>query len=198
MGLDLCYPVRLSFLCRAIAVVPCIGAVLAHRSVRSHETTPASMAWVVRYDTYCTRGRGHLRGERRESDRENERTIAMARKQREKDPRPRPQPPRTSQARRVAGIIVGPGSMVPGPLEPSLSRDRSRTLHRSGSRRSRIGRSVHMERRAITFCHFLWILTGIVTANLSRATCFSCLWVLAGIDTANLSDRKSTRLNSSH
>ena len=119
-------------------------------------------------------GGGHLRGERRESDRENERMIAMARKQREKDPRPRPQPPRTSQARRVAGIIVGPGSVVPGPLEPSLSRDRSRTLHRSGSRRSRIGRSVHMERRAITFCHFLWILTGIVTVNLSRATCFSC------------------------
>ena len=113
--------------------------------------------------------------------------IAMARKQREKDPRPRPQPPRTSQARRVAGIIVGPGSVVPGPLELSLSRDHSRTLHRSGSRRSRIGRSVHMERRAITFYHFLWILTGIVTVNLSRATCFSFLWVLAGIDTVKLS-----------
>ena len=55
-----------------------------------------------------------MRGERRESGREDERLIAMARKQREKDPRPRPQPPRTSQARRVAGIIVGPGSMVPG------------------------------------------------------------------------------------
>ena len=75
-------------------------------------------------------GGGHLRGERRESDRENERMIAMARKQREKDPRPRPQPPRASQARRVAGIIVGPGSVVPGPLELSLSRDRSRTSER--------------------------------------------------------------------
>ena len=59
-------------------------------------------------------------------------------------------------------------------LKTHHARDRSRTLHRSGSRRSRIGRSVHMERRAITFCHFLWILTGIVTVNLSRATCFSC------------------------
>ena len=58
------------------------------------------------------------------------RMIAMARKQREKDPRPRPQPPRASQARRVAGIIVGHGSIVPGPLEPSLSRDRSRTSER--------------------------------------------------------------------
>ena len=65
-------------------------------------------------------GGGHLRGERRESDRENERMIAMARKQREKDPRPRPKPPRTSQARHVAGIIVGPGSVVPGPLELCL------------------------------------------------------------------------------
>ena len=71
-------------------------------------------------------GGGHLRGERRQSDRENERMIAMARKQREKDPRPRPQPPRASQARRAAGVIVGPGSMVPGPLELSLLRDRSR------------------------------------------------------------------------
>ena len=75
-------------------------------------------------------GGSHLRGERRESDRENECMIAMARKQREKDPRPRPQPPRASQARRVAGVIVGPGSVVPGPLEPSLSRDRSRTSER--------------------------------------------------------------------
>ena len=62
----------------------------------------------------------------RESDRERERLIAMARKQREKDPRPHPQPPRASQARRVAGIIVGPGSVVPGPLDLSLLRDRSR------------------------------------------------------------------------
>ena len=75
-------------------------------------------------------GGSHLRGERRESDRENERLIAMARKQREKDPRPHPQPPRASQARRVAGVIVGPGSVVPGPLEPSLSRDSSRTSER--------------------------------------------------------------------
>ena len=99
-------------------------------------------------------GGGHLRGERRERDRENERTIAMARKQREKDPRP--QPPRASQARRVAGVIVGPGSVVPGPLEPSLSRDRSRTSERFEilAGRSCIGRSVHMERRAITFYHF--------------------------------------------
>ena len=97
-----------------------------------------------------------MRGERRESDRENEHLIAMARKQREKDPRPHPQPPRASQARRVAGVIVGPGSVVPGPLEPSLSRDRSRTSERFEilAGRSRIGRSVHMERRAITFCHF--------------------------------------------
>ena len=87
---------------------------------------------------------GHyLRGERREGDRENECVIAMARKQREKDPRPRPQPPRTSQARRVAGIIVGPGSVVPGPLEPSLSRDRSRTSERfeilAGRSRASVG-----------------------------------------------------------
>ena len=75
-------------------------------------------------------GGGHLRGERRESVRENEHLIAMARKQREKDPRPHPQPPRASQARRVAGVIVGPGSVVPGPLEPSLSRDSSRTSER--------------------------------------------------------------------
>ena len=74
-------------------------------------------------------GGSHLRGGR-ESDRENEHLIAMARKQREKDPRPHPQPPRASQARRVAGVIVGPGSVVPGPLEPSLSRDSSRTSER--------------------------------------------------------------------
>ena len=141
---------------------------------------------------------------------ENERTIAMARKQREKDPRPRPQPPRTSQARHVAGIIVGPGSVVPGPLELSLSRDRSRTLHRSGSRRSRIGRSVHMKphRRAwrgvrydaylLHTCavncrerqsrertrpvfHVLWVLAGIKTVNLSRATCFVIVLIPAVI-----------------
>ena len=93
---------------------------------------PRRRAW---FGTYLTAyvwpgGGGHLRGERRESDRENEHLIAMARKQREKDPRPHPQPPRASQARRVAGVIVGPGSVVPGPLEPSLSRDSSRTSER--------------------------------------------------------------------
>ena len=66
----------------------------------------------------------------RESDRERERLIAMAQKQREKDPRPHPQPPCVLQARRVAGVIVGPGSVVPGPLEPSLSRDSSGTSER--------------------------------------------------------------------
>ena len=89
---------------------------------------PASMLW--EYLRTHVAGGSHLRGERRESDRENEHLIAMARKQREKDPRPHPQPPRASQARRVAGVIVGPGSVVPGPLEPSLSRDSSRTSER--------------------------------------------------------------------
>ena len=156
-----------------------------------------------------------MRGERREGDRENECVIAMARKQREKDPRPRPQPPRTSQARRVAGIIVGPGSVVPGPLEPSLSRDRSRTSERfeilAGRSRASVGpftwkgaqshfvifmdldRNCYCKPVArdlfFIFCgssqelilqtcrarpvfHVLWILAGIDTVNLSRATCF--------------------------
>ena len=132
----------------------------------------------------------------------------MARKQREKDPRPRPQPPRTSQARHVAGVVVGPGSVAPGPLELSLSRDCSRTLHRSGSRRLRIAgehgvvwydtyctrgraetvscavngnreneRTIAMARkqracRARPVFHVLWVLAGIDTVNLSRATSF--------------------------
>ena len=45
---------------------------------------------VVRYDTYCTRGRAEAVTCAVNGNRENERTIAMARKQREKDPRPRP------------------------------------------------------------------------------------------------------------
>ena len=56
--------------------------------------------------------------------------IAIGWDGREKDPRPHPQPPRALQARRVAGVIVGPGSVVPGPLEPSLSRDSSRISER--------------------------------------------------------------------
>ena len=104
----------------------------AHQQVKKREcknqSHHAGEHGVVR--TAHLAGSGHLRGERRKSDRENERMIAMARKQREKDPRPHPQPPRASQARRVAGVIVGPGSVVPGPLEPSLSRDSSRTSER--------------------------------------------------------------------
>ena len=78
----------------------------AERFYLTEDQKPRRRVWrgtMIPYVWPC--GGGHLRGERRESDRENKRTIAMARKQREKDPRPSRHAPRKRGTWRV--LLLG-------------------------------------------------------------------------------------------
>ena len=139
------------------------------------QTTPASMVWYVLH----TCGRAEAVTCAVSGARAIARTNAQSRWHESKERKrkiPVPAPSRHAPRKRGAWRVSLLGlDLLPGPLEPSLSRDRSRTSERFEilAGQSRIGWSVHMETRAITFYHFLLILTRIVTVNLLRVTCFS-------------------------